>query len=120
MTFNISNNTIASLNLGTVVGDLTASVQVLNNHGQAELAKTIQALVEAIAASTELQQEQRKELLEHLSRVSNEIALPPEKRKMGPLRSSIAFLREGLSVVGQLANLWAPAEQILRTLGVLT
>jgi hypothetical protein len=120
VTFNISHSTIASLNLGTVVGDLTASVQVLNSQGQQELATVIQTLAEALAASTELQQDRRKELMEHLSFVSTEVALPPEKRKMGPLRSSIAVLREGLSVVGQLASLWAPAEQILRTLGVLT
>src|SRR5438105_792243 len=62
----------------------------------------------------------RRELLEHLSLVSTEIALPPEKRKMGPLKSSIAFLREGIADVAKLAAIWPEAEKILKALGILS
>jgi hypothetical protein len=120
VTFNISNSTIASLNLGTVVGDLMASVQILSTHDQKGIADAIQALAEAIAASAQLQGANQKELLEHLSLLSTEVALPPEKRRMGPLKSSIAFLREGLADVAQLAALWQSTEQILKSMGVLS
>jgi hypothetical protein len=119
MTINISNSTIAALNLGTVMGDLTASVQNLNNHGQQELARLIQSIAESLVASTELQQIQRKELLEHLSVVSTEVALSPENRKMGPLKSSVTLLREGLAGVAQLSALWSSVEHILKTTGIL-
>ena len=119
MTLNISHSAIANLNLGTVVGDLTASVQTLNNHGQAELADTIKTLAEALAKSSELRADQQKELLEHLSFVSTEVALPPDQRKMGPLRSSISALRSGLENLATLAALWQPVEQILKSAGLL-
>jgi hypothetical protein len=117
---NISDSTIASLNLGTVVGDLTASVQTLNNQGQKEFAHAIQALAEGLAASAELQADHRKELLEHLAFLSAEVASPPEKRKMGPLKSSIAFLRARIADVTQLASLWSAVEQVLKTMGIIS
>jgi hypothetical protein len=120
VTLNISNSTIAGLNLGTVVGDLNASVQTLNSRGQPDLANAISKLAEALAKSLDVQPDRQKELLEHLALVSTEMALPSEKRKMGPLRSSINALREGVALAGQLAALWTPVEQILKTTGVLS
>lgn len=122
VTMNISHSTIASLNLGTVIGDITASVQVLNSQGQneQEFARAIQALAEALAASTEVQQDRQKELLEHLSLVSEQMAYPAEKRKMGLVKSSLAKLREGLATVTALAGLWGQAEHVLKTLGILS
>jgi len=119
MAFNISHSTIASLNLGTVVGDLTASIQSLVGQGQDDLAEALRGLAEAITESRELEDAQRKELLEHLSLVSTEVALPPDRRKTGPLKSSIAFLQTGLRSVAQLASLLSTAEQALRVIGVL-
>jgi hypothetical protein len=120
VSFNISHSTIANLNLGTVVGDLQSSIQNLTGQGQPELAVTVQRLTEAIAVSQELQDAQRKELLEHLSLVATEAAHPPESRKMGPLKSSIAVLQTTLSTATQLAGLWSTAEHALKALGVLT
>jgi hypothetical protein len=118
--FNISDSTIASLNLGTVFGDLTASVQTLSGHGQRELAEAFRKIAEALTTATALNDAYRKELLEHLSVVAEGAALPPEKRKIGPLRTSIAFLREGIADVAQLATLWPPTEELLKRLGVLS
>jgi len=120
VTFKISNSTIANLNLGNVFGDITASVQTLNGHGQKELADIIRAVTEAIATSTEVQGDYRKELLEHLSVVSTEAALPPEKRKMGPLKGSITFVREGLNSATQLVALWPVVEHALKAAGMIS
>jgi hypothetical protein len=76
-------------------------------------------LAEALARTVELEAERWKELLEHLSLISTEVALPPEKRKIGPLRSSINTLREGLATAAQLVGLWTPIEQILKATGVI-
>jgi hypothetical protein len=119
VTLNISNSMIAGLNLGTVVGDLNASVQILAGHGEKNLADAIKALAEALAASAELQADRRKDLLEHLSAVSADLAQPPEKRRMAPLRSSINAMKEGLALATQLAALWTPVEHVLKATGVI-
>lgn len=114
----ISNSTIATLNLGTVVGDLNSSIQNLTNQGHADMATAIQRLAEAIAASQELQDAQRRDLLEHLSLVGTEAEHPAESRRAGLLKSSISFLQTGLNITGQLATLWSAAEHALKALGV--
>jgi hypothetical protein len=119
MTFNISNSTVTNLNLGTVLGDLSASVQLLNNHGQNEFARQIQDLTEALA-SANIPDDQRREFLEHLAVVSSEVSLPPERRKIAPLRASITALRDGLANAAQLAALWPPIEHLLKSFGVLS
>lgn len=118
MTLNISNSTIGNLNLGTVVGNLTASVNALNQQGQADLAREIKALAEALA-STDIPNDQRRDLLEHLSVVSYEVTLPPDQRKPATLRLAIQALQKGLMIAGQLAPLWQPIEQILKATGIV-
>lgn len=117
--FNISNNTIGGMNIGTVGGDTNASIQVLAGQGQGDFSEAIRKLTEGITTSTELQDAQRKEFLEHLSTLSTEVALPPERRNGGRLRSSIASLQAGLGTLAQLASLWSTAVQVLKSLGVL-
>ena len=108
----ISNSTIATLNLGTVVGDLNSSIQNLTNQGHADMATAIQRLAEAIAASQELQDAQRRDLLGHLSLVGTEAEHPAESRRAGLLKSSISFLQTGLNITGQLATLWSAARLV--------
>lgn len=118
-TFNISNSTIANLNLGTVVGDLSSSIQQLNNAGRKELAEEFRKMTEAIGASAELRDDARKELLEHLSVVSDESAKPPEERKMGPLKSSLVAVKSGIGVAAQLFGIYQGLEHALKATGVI-
>jgi hypothetical protein len=116
MNVNVSNSTIAALNLGTIVGDLNSSIQILTTSGQDELAETVRKLTEAIGASGEL--DQKKEMLEHLAHVSEQAALPAEKRKTGPLKASIEALKSGLTVAAQLVLLWQQVEHALKAVGI--
>lgn len=65
----IPGSTIAALNLGTVVGDLTASVQTLQTYGYQQIGDTIETLTTAIGESKEIKDGDRKDLLENLALV---------------------------------------------------
>jgi hypothetical protein len=119
MTISISNNTIANLNLGNVVGDITGSIQQLNASGRNDLADAFKRITEAIGASPEISDEVRKELLEHLSLVSGEAAKPAEARKLGLLRSSVAAITSGLSIATQALTVWQQAEPLLKAAGII-
>lgn len=80
---NISNSTIANLNLGTVFGDLNGSIQTLITTGHAQLAEALRQLTEAVTASGELVD--KKEIIENLAYVSEQAALPAEQREAVPL-----------------------------------
>lgn len=101
------------------MGDLNGSIQQLNAAGHKELADEIGKMSETVASSKELSDEARKELLEHLSVVSAEAAQPPEKRKMGPLRTSVEAMKSGIAVVAQLVSIWQAVEHALKAAGVI-
>ena len=79
----ISNNTIAALNLGQVVGDLNASVQVIQGHGQQQIADAFNALTSAIGESKDINDANRKDLLENLAQVSKQVSAPPISVDLG-------------------------------------
>jgi hypothetical protein len=113
---NISNSTIATLNLGTVFGDLNSSIETLSTSGQNELAAALRALAEAIGALSKL--DHRKEMLENLAHVSEQARLPAEKRKTGPLKASIEALKTGVTTTTQLMALWQQVEHALKAMGI--
>lgn len=118
-TLHISNSTIANLNLGNVVGDLNSSIQELATTGRAELAEEIRKLTDALGSSPEVGDDVRKEMLEHLSVVSEESAKPPEQRKTGPLKSSLGALKSGIGVAAQLFGIYQGLEHALKAGGVI-
>jgi hypothetical protein len=61
------------MKLGTVLRDLNASVHTLQSHGDQQIADAIEKLVTAITNSTETADPGRKDLLENLALVSNEV-----------------------------------------------
>ena len=114
ITVNIANSTVATFNLGSVIGDLNSSIQQLNGAGHGELAESLKKLTEAIVESGELNNETRKELLEHLTHVLEEAEKLAAKRKMGPLRASIEAIKSTVLTASQLLALWQGVEHELR------
>lgn len=103
--FNVSNSTIANLNLGTVLGDLNASVQNLQSHGSQQIADTIGKLTTAISKSMQIRDADRKDLLENLALVSKEVLSQPDQRRSGLLKSSLGFVTTSLAAAKELIPL---------------
>jgi hypothetical protein len=104
-TFNISHSTISGLNLGTVMGSLNASVQILQTHGAQQIADAIEKLTNGIGNSAELRDADRKELLENVAHISKEASSQPDQRRSGVLKASLALLTTSLSTTKELAPL---------------
>lgn len=103
--FNISHSTIAGLNFGTVLGDLNASVQLLQTHGDQQIADAIEKLTNAIGNSTEIKDTDRKELLENVAQVSKEASSHPDQRRPGVIKACLALLTTSLSTAKELIPL---------------
>ena len=116
----ISNNTIANLNLGTVLGDLNASVQSLQNNGAPQIADIIQKLTSGISNSTAIKDADRKDLLENLALVSNEVSSEPDKRKPGLLKASLSFITAGLAAAIELVPLCHDLHEKLKAAGFIS
>jgi len=100
------------VNLGSVVGDLNNSVQVLNLSGQKDIADAIEKLGSAIRDSTELKDDLKRDYLEHLTTVSEEVSKPPDKRRVATFLNAV----NSVATIGSLAVKIAPFYQSLHAL----
>ena len=119
-TLNISNSTIANLNLGSVIGNIINSIHQLNTAGRSDVASSVQALAEESSTSVDLSDETRKEMLEHLAVVTEQAAQPAEKRKLAPLKSSLRAIKSFATTGTQLLTLYQAVEHALRISGIVT
>jgi hypothetical protein len=90
---NISHSNIAGLNVDGVVGSIQATVNTLQTGGEEKIAEALKALAEAIAAEATLSAETKRESLELLSGIGDELARPGDQRRPGVLRTIGASLK---------------------------
>lgn len=107
------------MSLGPVLGDLNASVQSLKNHGAPEIADLIQKLTSGISKSDDVKDADRKDLLENLSVVSNEVSSEPDKRKLGLLKASLGYISGVLAASNELIPLVHQLHENLKAAGVI-
>ena len=105
LVININNSTIAALNLGTVIGDIKATVTSLQGQGHKDLAEAIKTLTEAIAKDEHLGDE-RTGMIESLATIGEQAALPEEKRKVGVVKTLLGSLGTGLRASADVAKIW--------------
>jgi hypothetical protein len=109
ITLNINHSQVAGLNVAGAVGTIQATVNTLQTAGQEKIAEALKALTEAIAAESSLTPEARRESLELVSGIGEELELPEDQRRPGVFRS----LGQGLKkVLGQAGNLKALYEMV--------
>lgn len=103
--FHVSGNS-NNINLGSVLGDLNTSVQKLNQSNEKDVAAAIQQLGEAIQSSEELNDAVRREYLEHLATVGEQVAKPPEQRRIATFTNAINNLGAIASVALKIAPVY--------------
>src|SRR5215470_527646 len=102
VTLNISHSQIAGLNIGGTVGSIEATVNNLQTAGSAQLAEAIKKLAEAIPGSDGLRADDKRGSLELVSAMGDELARPPEKRRLTVLRNAARDLKALLVHTGEL------------------
>lgn len=77
---NVSNSVVGTINTGTI-GIIDQSISALIQTGQPEVAEAVKALSEAVLRSNDLTPNQKTQVVESLSVVSEEAVAPPERRR---------------------------------------
>jgi hypothetical protein len=103
-----------NLNFGSVVGDLNASVQKLTQQGDAkEIAIAIERLSDAIQQSVELNNANKRDYLDHLTTIAEQVAKPPDNRRIATFKKAI----EGVSTVATTVTKLIPLyDQLMKLL----
>ena len=106
ITLNINNSQVAGLNVAGTVDNIQATVNSLQAAGAEKLAEALKALAEAIPASPSLSDREKRESLELVSAVGDELARPPEQRRVSVLKGIGNSPRTTLSSTGKLYALY--------------
>ena len=106
--YNFNNSQIANANFGSQIGTITASLSAVASRGKEgqEFATALKTITEGVVNSDELDEQQKKNILQALELVGQEAAAPPEKRKRGVLEPVLESLPKLLSSASALVNLW--------------
>jgi hypothetical protein len=114
-----SNSTIGNVNTGTVLGDLNASVQILQTDGGRQIADVIEQLTDAIKKRAEIDDAQRRDLLENVAQISKETLSHPDERRPGVIKASLAFLTTSLATARELIPLVHDLYEKLKAAGMI-
>jgi hypothetical protein len=89
ITLNVSHSSVSNLNLGTQVGQIQTIVSGLEGKGLPELAAAVKTLTESIldAPPQILKDSSRRDAVEVMATIGEEIAKPVESRSPGVLRA---------------------------------
>lgn len=111
----VDNSVIGSINTGQI-SDLNVALDNVNNAGSPGLANALQALTEAVLASSDLPSEKKKEAVEHLSHLAKQAALPKDKRETAIGRTVLDGFERIISASSGLLTIWNIAKPLLRSL----
>ena len=105
----VVNSQVGMLNAGEIhhVKSISNNVGRLEERGQKDIAKAISSLFEAVAASDEIDSEEKIEVLDQIEELSRQAVLRPgDRAKPGVIKAVITGLSSTLGAVGSLAGIW--------------
>ncbi len=114
----VVNSQVGLLNAGEIhnVKNISANVGRLQERGQQAVAEAMSKLLEAVAASDEIEVEEKSTLLDQIEELSRQAVLQPNERaKPGVLKAVIAGLGTTLGAAGSLADIWSTWGPVIRT-----
>ena len=107
----IDNSTIGVVNTGSI-GAVDATITILEQAGEAEAARALQAMTQAIANAGDIAQETRSDLIDLLGAIAREAAAPAGQRRRAvalPLMSQVGSVLSGLQALSSLWAQYSPA-----------
>ena len=97
-------NVTGTANLGTIIGDINQSINQARGMGHKQIAEILKDLTQAVISDRRLNPGDRNEAIQNLHTLAKESALPPEERKMGVVKASLAYLPALLSASTDVLN----------------
>jgi len=111
----VDQSVIGSINTGDV-----QRIDVAMNHiktsGNEKLVKALKEFTEAVIAETKLNAELKNQIIEQISFLTSQSALPKEKRKSGIIKAVLLAVKNTVSTMGTLSSLWNNLQPLLENI----
>ena len=108
----VEKSTIGTINTGTIQS-LDNAITILSDQQQGELAEALKKFTEAIIQNTELTEAARKEVVESLSFLAEQLSKPRDERKSTLVKTLFERIPTLLKTATDLVTLWKQIEPLI-------
>jgi hypothetical protein len=109
-----------AINLGTVLGDVRTSVKMLSETDHKDMAVAIDTFASTIHNADELDAPTKREYLEHLATVAEQVAKPPEQRRIATFTNALSNLGSIATVATKLAPVYDQLVALLKAHDIIS
>lgn len=102
----VDHSVVGSINTAHV-GRINVAMDGITNNDNEQVVESMKAIAEAIANTTELENDTKDQLLEQMAFVAEQAALPASRRQPSVIRPVLTSISTTLSSVASLAAIWA-------------
>jgi len=108
----VDQSVIGSINTGEVQR-IDVAMSHIKTSGNEELVKALKEFTEAVIAETKLDAELKNQIIEQISFLTSQSALPKEKRKSGIIKAVLLAVKNMASTIVALSPLWNNLQPLL-------
>ena len=98
------------------IKNLNVALDNVQNAGSSDLANALRQLTEAVLTSSELSPEKKKLAVNHLSNITDQAALPKDKRQSRIGRKILEGFEHVISVSPVLLGIWDTVQPLVETI----
>jgi len=110
---NVTESNIGAINTGTAA-NIDASITIMQNQGNNDLAAAITELTQAIIDSKEIEQSTKNEIAEQLQFLVAQSTAEPESRSLGLVKGVLTGIRNTISGAAGLLAIWDKVEPLIK------
>ena len=111
----VDNSVIDAIHTGQI-RNLNVALDNVKNAGSPELANALQQLTEAVLASSELSPEKKKLAVNHLSNITDQAALPKNKRQSRIGKKILEGFEGVIGVSPVLLGIWDTVQPLVESI----
>ena len=113
--FNISESNIGVINTGEVER-IDLAMGSLQKDGATELVEALGDFTQTILNIDQMPPADKNELLEQVAEVSEQIALPSDRRKKGIVRALVDRIKNTATTFADIAAVWSKLQPIIESI----
>ena len=109
---NVSNSVIGAVSTEEV-GNIQVSLRNAVARGEGTIAGELLQFTREVLTSTEINDGTKNELLEQISLLAEQVAIPKESRKPGIIKAALSAISGTVGTVGAIAETWNAVKDLL-------
>lgn len=108
----VDRSVVGSINTGEVQR-IDIAMSHIKTSGNEKLVKALKEFTEAVIAETKLDAELKNQIIEQISFLASQAALPKEKQKSGIVKAVLLGIKHTVSTIVSLSSLWDKLQPLL-------